>query len=184
MKLNKLLAALVITLVPISAQADEPLTKFDVAEDLSRFVFAPAPVFDDGMPAYGNAFVTQGYIYPAGTLVGGMEGTLSNGQPAFPDFVIGEWTCDGFFVGDGMRTETGAIVVTRQIYRFNDGDLLISHGPEMAEPGVTVTRAVTGGTGDYAGVAHELNQTMLGMSDGYGVRLRVELDLSEGVPIE
>jgi hypothetical protein len=28
------------------------------------------------MPAYGNAFITQGYIYPAGTLEGGVEGTL------------------------------------------------------------------------------------------------------------
>ena len=98
-----------------AGHAGEPLAAFDVAEDMSRFVFAAAPVFDDGMPAYGNAFITQGYIYPAGTLDGGVEGTLPNGEPAFPDLVIGEWTCNGYFVGDGMRTETGAIVMTRQI---------------------------------------------------------------------
>ena len=41
---------------------------FDVAEDMTRFVFAEQPVHEDGMPAYGNPFITQGYIYPAGTL--------------------------------------------------------------------------------------------------------------------
>jgi hypothetical protein len=38
MKLNKTLSALLIALVPYSAQAGEPLAKFDVAEDISRFV--------------------------------------------------------------------------------------------------------------------------------------------------
>ncbi|ASM75457.1 hypothetical protein SULPSESMR1_03659 (plasmid) [Pseudosulfitobacter pseudonitzschiae] len=176
---NLVFAALVAT-APLAAQAGEPLAAFDVAEDISRFVYAPAPVFDDGMPAYGNPFVTQGYIYPAGTLDGGIEGTLPDGSPAFPELVIGEWTCDGFFVGDGMRTETGAIVMTRQIYRFDDGDLLISHGPELVDPGVSVTRAVTGGTGGYADAPAQLAQVLLGMSDGYGVRLQVEIETRDG----
>lgn len=175
MKRTNLLLAAAVAVMPFTANADEPLAAFDVAEDISRFVFAASPVFDDGMPAYGNAFITQGYIYPAGTLDGGIEGTLPDGEPAFPDLVIGEWTCDGFFVGDGMRTETGAIVMTRQVYRFNDGDLLISHGPELVDAGVAVTRAVTGGTGDYADAPAEIEQVLLGMSDGYGVRLQIEL---------
>ena len=175
MKLNTFLLAAMIATTPLAAMAGEPLAAFDVAEDLSRFLYANAPVFEDGMPAYGNAFITQGYLYPAGTLDGSVEGTLPNGDPAFPELVIGEWTCDGYFVGDGMRTETGAMVMTRQIYRFNNGDLLISHGPELADPGVTVTRAVTGGTGDYADVPAAINQMLLGMTDGYGVRLQIEL---------
>jgi hypothetical protein len=180
MKPTILILAAAIAAAPLAATAGEPLTAFDVAEDLSRFVFAPTPVFDDGMPAYGNAFVTQGYVYPAGTLDGGVEGTLPNGDPAFPDLVIGEWTCDGFFVGDGAHTASGIIVVTRQVYRFNDGDLLISQGPELADAGVMVTRAVTGGTGDYADAPGELAQTLLGMSDGFGVRLQVELRAPDG----
>ncbi len=172
---TNLLLAAAVAITPIAAEAGDPLPAFDVAEDISRFVFAASPVFGDGMPAYGNAFITQGYIYPAGTLDGGVEGTLPNGDPAFPDLVIGEWTCDGFFVGDGMRTETGALVITRQVYRFNDGDLLISHGPELVDAGVTVTRAVTGGTGDYADAPAEIDQVLLGMSEGYGVRLQIEL---------
>ncbi len=73
MKPTKLLFAAMVAAAPFTASAGEPLAGFDEAEDLSRFVFAPAPVFDDGMPAYGNPFVTQGYIYHAGTLDDGHE---------------------------------------------------------------------------------------------------------------
>lgn len=170
---NLILAALLAS-TPAAAIADGALSAFDVAEDISRFVFADAPVFADGMPAYGNPFITQGYVYPAGTLGGGVEGTLPDGRPAFPDKVIGSWTCDGFLVGDGMHTTTGPIVITRQIIAFEDGDLLITHGPELADVDVSVTRAVTGGTGDYADAPAEIRQTLLGMSDGYGVRLQME----------
>ena len=175
MKPLALLLATALTSTAFTAEADGALAAFDVAEDLSRFVFADAPVFDDGMPAYGNPFITQGYVYPAGTLDGGVEGTLADGSPAFPDKVIGIWTCDGYLVGNGMRTETGTIVITRQIIQFTNGDLLISQGPELADVDVSVTRAVTGGTGDYADAPDEIRETLLGMTDGYGVRLQVEL---------
>jgi len=175
MKPLKFILAAVLASTAYSAQADGMLTSFDVAEDISRFVFADAPVFEDGMPSYGNPFITQGYVYPAGTLDGDVEGTMADGSPAFPDKVIGIWTCDGFMVGDGMRTETGTMVITRQIIQFNDGDLLISHGPELADVDVSVTRAITGGTGDYSYAPAEISQVMLGMSDGYGVRLQIEL---------
>ena len=33
---------------------------------------------------------------------------------------------------------------------------------------------MTGGTGDYADAPAEIRQTLLGMSDGYGVRLQME----------
>ncbi len=87
MKPTNLLIAALIAATPVTALAGEPLAAFDVSEDLSRFVFAAAPVFEEGMPAYGNAFVTQGYI-SAGTLDDAVEGTLPNGDPAFPDLVI------------------------------------------------------------------------------------------------
>ena len=128
MTLKTLLCTAALMALPLAAQADAPKA-FDVAEDITRFTFAAAPVFDDGMPAYGNAFVTQGYIYPAGTLSDGAEGVNPDGSPAYPDLVIGTWTCDGYFVGDGMRTETGAIVITRQVHQFDTGEILVSHGP-------------------------------------------------------
>jgi hypothetical protein len=173
-KTRDLIVAAFTAAIPAAALADSALSAFDVAEDLSRFVYDKAPVFDDGMPAYGNAFVTQGYVYPAGTLDGGVEGTTPDGSPAFPDKVIGTWTCDGYYVGDGFRTETGTVVVTRQVIVFDDGDLLITQGPELAETDIAIVRAVTGGTGDYAAAPAEIHQTLLGMSDGYGVRLQME----------
>ena len=174
MKSTLLLATALVALSPALAQADM-LSGFDVAEDHTRFVFDEAPVFDDGMPAYGNAFITQGYIYPAGTLDAGVEGVNPDGSPAYPEQVIGVWTCDGFFVGDGMRTTEGPMVITRQVYAFEDGDVLITQGPEFMADGVQFTRAVTGGTGDYADAPAELQQTFLGMSEGLGVRLQMEL---------
>ena len=55
--------------------------RFDVAEDMSRFVFDEVPVYDeDSYPAHGNSFVTIGYIYPEGTL-DGTNGVLADGSP-------------------------------------------------------------------------------------------------------
>ncbi len=165
------------------AMAEGAPMSFDVAEDLTRFVFASEPVFDDGMPAYGNAFVTQGYIYEDGTLDGGAEGTLADGSPAFPDKVIGRWTCDGFFVGDGVRTLTGAWVISRQVFEFDSGEILINQGAELADVDVTGPRAITGGTGAYAQVGAEMTQTLLGMTDGFGVRLSIEIPGEEQASI-
>lgn len=135
--------------LPWAPGADVNVVKFDVAESASRFVFDEEPVFDDGFPAYGNAFVTQGYIYPHGTL-DGSNGVLPNGEPEFPDKVIGEWTCRGWFVGDGAHTESGPWVITTQVYDLGDapGDVtLVSEGYELADVNESVQRAITGGTG-------------------------------------
>ena len=50
------------------AASETTIVQFDVSESGPRFVFDEAPVFDDGLPAYGNAFVTEGYIFPYGYL--------------------------------------------------------------------------------------------------------------------
>ncbi len=167
-------AALIVAANPL--YAGDALKEFDVAEDLSRFIFASAPVHDDGMPAFGNPFVTQGYIYPAGTLDGGVEGTLPDGSPAWPDLVLGEWTCDGYFVGEGGHTTAGNMVITRQVFEFEDGSVIITHGPELADVDVAIARPITGATGDYLNVGDVMEQTLLGMTDGFGVRLQFEID--------
>ena len=40
----------------------------EVCENGSRFIPDGDPLFEDGLPAYGNEFITEGFIYPAGTL--------------------------------------------------------------------------------------------------------------------
>ncbi len=173
--LKSTLSALALLSSTGLAMAGGAPLSFDVAEDVTRFVFAQAPVFEDGMPAYGNAFITQGYIYQDGTLDGGAEGTHADGSPAFPDKVIGRWTCDGFFVGDGARTTAGAMVITRQVFEFDSGDILINQGAELAEIDIAAPRVITGGTGAYANLGPEMRQTLLGMTDGFGVRLSIEI---------
>ncbi|ATU94074.1 hypothetical protein B5P45_17810 [Phyllobacterium zundukense] len=44
------------------------------------------------------------------------------GAAAFPDKVIGEWTCYGYFIEDGSHTKDGVLVVSRQIYDFGGDD--------------------------------------------------------------
>ena len=79
-----LLQVLGIGVMTVSAQpADQPVViKYEVAEDGNRFKFDDLNLFEDGMPGYGSAFVTQGYIYPVGTL-NGTNGAFDDGKPEF-----------------------------------------------------------------------------------------------------
>ena len=155
--------------------------EFEVAEDATRFAFDDAPVFDDGLPAYGNPFVTQGYLYEAGTLADG-GGVNPDGSPTHPEAVIGTWICEGVLIGDGAHTEAGPWVISTQVYDFGefDGlDTVVSHGIEVPEIGQQIERAVVGGTGEHAGAAGTQRQVLEAFNDSEGVNLTVTL-----VPVE
>jgi hypothetical protein len=162
-----------------AAMTTDGVLRFDVAEDATHFVFDPDLTDGDGMPGYGTSFVTHGYLYPAGTL-NESNGVNADGSPEFPDQVLGEWICRGWFVGEGMRPTTGAIVVTSQLYSFGQtpGEaMLSSDGYELADVGVEVTRAITGGTGSFIGAGGEARQILLGLNATEGVNLQFELEL-------
>lgn len=155
---------------------------FDVAESGSKFSFDEAPLLPSGFPAYGNAFVTQGYIYPAGTLAAD-DGVNPNGSPEFPEKVIGEWTCRGYFIGNGFETVSGPVVITTQHYDFykqrgyaenkrSTAQNLVSEGYELIDVGVPAKRAITGGTGRFRRASGEASQVLLGMNANEGVNLR------------
>ncbi|MDQ3987648.1 MAG: hypothetical protein M3291_00320 [Actinomycetota bacterium] len=152
------------------AQAQTMVREVDIAENGTRFVSDEAPVFpEDGMPAYGNSFLTQGYIYPAGTL-NGSNGVNPDGTPEFPDKVIGEWSCRGYFIGDGAHTTKGAWVYSTQMFAFGEdadsgNQTVLVTGYEGSEVGVPVTGAVTGGTGEYATARGEAEQRLLGLNN-------------------
>lgn len=178
-----LVIAIVATAMAIPSLAEQPakanttVLRFDVAEDANRFVFDEAPVFDDGLPAYGNAFVTSGYLYEHGTL-NGSNGVLSDGSPEFPDKVVGSWICRGWFIGDGAHTETGSVVVTTQYFQFGDepgGETIITDGVEIVDLSEIVYRAITGGTGEYSDARGQGSQVLLGLNQTEGVNLRFEL---------
>jgi outer membrane lipoprotein SlyB len=160
----------------------------DIAEDGTRFVIDEAPVFDDGFPAHGNAFITQGYIYPAGTLTDS-NGVNPDGTPEFPDEVIGEWSCSGYFIGEGAHATEGAWVFTTQLFAFGDdadtgAETIVVTGYEGAEVGAIVTGAITGGTGDYATASGAADQELLGINNPdlptMGINKTVELTIERG----
>ncbi len=157
------ISALVLSLATM-AQADA-LTAFDVAEDHTRIFMADAPLHENGMPAHGNAFISQGYIYPAGTLEADTTGVLEDGSPAFPDLVLGTWTCDGYFVGEGANATAGVWIISRQVFAFDDGDTIITQGTEIVDTGVENLRPITGGTGDYGDIDSGVVQTLLGFNE-------------------
>ena len=154
---------------------------FDVAEIGSRFVPDDEPLVD-GFPAYGNSFITQGYIYPAGTLqpcdgnAGECQGVNPDGSPQWPELVIGTWTCFGWHVQDAANATSGASVVTTQIYEFSDtpGEItFVSDGFELVfHDSSWIRRAVTGGTGPLSGVEGQVEQSFLGFPNAsVGVNL-------------
>jgi hypothetical protein len=164
------------------AKQQANIIAFDVAEDGSRFVFDETPVHEDGFPAYGGEFVTQGYLYPAGTLTsvsGPGSGVNADGSPEFPDQVVGTWTCYGVHIGDGAHTVTGPWVITTQMYDFGNspGDTsLVTNGFELADLNVPFQRAVTGGTG-IGFERSEQTQTFLGFNESMGVSLQVSFQV-------
>jgi hypothetical protein len=153
----------------------------DIAEDASRFSLDEAPRQEDGTPAYGGAFVIQGYIYPAGTLdCADGCGVMPDGSPEFPDEVMGEWSCWGYFVGDGIRTVTGPWVLSTQLYSFGDeagAKTVTTIGYEIIDFNELVERSVTGGTGCYRTAAGTQSQEVIGLNRTGALNLRVNFDL-------
>ncbi len=153
----------------------------DIAEDGTRFAFdEQGPLLDNGYPAYGNAFVTQGYLYPKGTLHD-TDGVLPDGSPEFPDLVLGTWICWGFMIGDGADTVEGPWVISTQLFEFGNGtgvvDTIVTVGTEAPPGNPAVVRAVTGGTGRHANVRGQVAQTALGFNASEGVNSTVDFDL-------
>ena len=190
-----MIGILSVMLTFITALADQQefnhrssrVLKFDVAENATRFVFDEAPVHEEttpAMPAYGNPFITEGYIYPYGTIecndTGECTGVNPDGSPQYPDQVIGRWTCRGWFVGNGALTETGPIVITTQLYDLGETpgeQSIVSEGYELIDINAAVKRAIIGGTGRYRAVRGEAKQTLLGFNELVGVSLRFKIQV-------
>jgi hypothetical protein len=144
----------------------------DVAEDLAgKFV----PTFvkpEHAQPERGSFFVTEGRIFPGGTIHGDGSGfdPYSSGH-------IGVWICRGTHLVSAAEIPAAPLWVTSaQLF------VLGRQGKEqIATEGVegsgTVTRIVTGGAGNYVGFVGEPRQTFLGFNSTGGVNLRVTFTL-------
>lgn len=164
-----------------AADAEVEVIEFDVAEDMTRFIFDQDVTYDDGLPADGSAFITRGYIYESGTL-NGSNGVNPDGSPEFPERLIGEWICQGYMINDAGHATGGVWVFSTQFFDLGDepgAQTIVTQGYELADVGVAITRAITGGSGEYKQASGESEQTLLGLNATEGVNLHVKLEVQK-----
>lgn len=151
------------------SRSREPLVfTIDVAEDLEG-KFVPTLVKPtDTQPERGSFFVTEGRLFPAGTI----EGDGADFDP-YQRGHIGVWFCRGTHLVAGSEIPAAPLWVnSAQLYVIGrQGKEQLS--TEGIEGSGTVTRIVTGGAGNYAGWTGEQKQTFLGINQTGGVNLRV-----------
>jgi hypothetical protein len=177
-----LMAAIAVPIVSAGWNASDEIkvVEFDVSEDMTRFIFDKDVAFEDGLPADGSAFITRGYLYQPGTLKGDGDGVNEDGSPQYPEKLIGEWICQGYMINDAGHATGGVWVFSTQFFQFGNtpgAETIVSQGYELADIGVAISRAITGGTGQYQDARGQGQQTMLGLNATEGVNLRVKLDV-------
>lgn len=161
-------------------EAKDGVLRFDVAEDGSRFTWSGNPLLIDGMPEGSTPYVTQGYIYPEGTL-GESNGVLADGSPEFPDKVLGQWSCWGWRLGPSDHAN-GPAWLTAHLFNFGEGwgeATLMSEGYSIDDLDIALQRVIVGGTGPYAGADGVQLETNLGFNESHGGNFRYELRLSD-----
>ncbi|MEM7282889.1 MAG: hypothetical protein AAF438_14820 [Pseudomonadota bacterium] len=169
--------------------ADDELIvrRYDVSQDGNTFkVMAmqsdPGPfdtITDDGHPAQGAMFSVLGYVYPFGTLKGGtVSGTNGDGSPAFPELVLGTWSCRGWFILDGDPGVSGEQLIGTQTFVFftkggRPGQrTIVSEGIDLSiedvDLSVPFVRPITGGTGTFLGARGRHRMTNFGFNESFG----------------
>jgi hypothetical protein len=178
---NFILFALAITGAAWTSQAsahgsqhkdrDTIVFTVDVAEDFS--LFNPTLVKPtDTQPERGSFFVTEGNIYPGGTI----KGDGANFDPSTAGF--GRWFCRGTHLVPASAIPAAAFWVhTAQLFLLPDDTRSIA--TEGVEGNGTVTRLISGGTGKYRGYVGEQRQEFLGFNSTGGVNLRVTFILKK-----
>jgi hypothetical protein len=147
----------------------EPIVfTIDVAEDLAgKFV----PTFvkpEHTQPERGSFFVTEGRVFPAGTI----QGDGADFKPNRSGH-IGVWICRGTHLVAASEIPAASLwVSTAQLFVLGrqGKEQIATEGVEGAG---TVTRIITGGAGNYTGFVGEQRQTFLGFNSTGGVNLRV-----------
>jgi hypothetical protein len=141
----------------------------DVSEDMNKFVEHRTAAGVE--PVRGSQFVTEGKIFPAGTIPGKGE----QFDPNTPGS-RGTWLCKGVFLVKGSEFDKSALAVfSDQVYLLpGDTHSIATTGTEGN--GLAV-RPVTGGTGAFAGYVGEQRQQFLGFNKTGGVNLRVTITL-------
>lgn len=167
------LALALISTFPMGAQysMNQETIEFmvDVSEDMDRYVEHNVAPGEE--PVRGSYFVTQGNIFPAGTIPGAGEQFDPNSPGS-----QGTWFCKGVFLvrGSVMDKEPMAVLSDQFFLMPDDKRSIATVGTEGN--GVAM-RTVVGGTGPYAGYVGEQRQQFLGFNKTGGVNLRVTITL-------
>ncbi len=142
----------------------------DVAEDFSLF----NPTFvrpTDTQPERGSFFITEGNIFPGGTIKGDGSTFDPNREGA-----LGRWFCRGTHLVSATEFPTSARAVhTAQLFLLPSERASIA--TEGVEGNVPVVRPISGGTGPFKGYIGEQKQRLLGFNATGGVNLRVTFTL-------
>jgi hypothetical protein len=174
---------------PVALTADEAIMqitgpdgvlRFEVAEDHARYAWAGDPKLTNGVPEGRTAYVAQGYLYPEGTLTDS-NGVNADGTPEFPDKVLGQWLCYGWYLG--ADDHVGAAPwVSSHLFNFGEAwgeATLVSEGFDIDNVGVPMTRAIAGGSGPYADARGTQVETNLGLNATDGLNIRFEVNLAK-----
>ncbi len=173
-----------------NADDDTIVRKYDVSQDGNTFkVIALNDPFggpfdtltDEGHPSQGAVFSVLGYFYPKGTLQGGtVSGTNADGSPAFPELVLGQWSCRGWFILDGNPGISGIQLLGQQVFLFNSPGpagrkSIVTEGIDLSleaiDLNVPIKRVVFGGTGPFRGARGQQTMTNFpGFNDSFGVQ--------------
>jgi hypothetical protein len=174
------LSALSATDAIAQITSTDGVLRFDVAEDAGRFAWSGDSKVADGMPTGGTPYITQGYIYPEGTLTDS-NGILPDGSPEFPDKVLGQWTCWGWWIGDPAHVKQSAPWITSHLFNFGatPGEAtIVTEGYSINDMGVALERAITGGTGPYTEARGVQLETNLGFNASKGGNFRYEVRIA------
>lgn len=141
----------------------------DVAEDFDDFVFTP--LTPGAPPERGSFFVTEGKIYPAGTIPDDPSG-FDPSQPGS----LGTWFCSGTHLVAASEIPAAPVwVVTDQLYQLPGQERQLS--TTGTEGNALSIRTVTGGTGFLKDWTGEQRQRFLGFNKTGGINLRVTFHL-------
>ena len=161
-------------------QCPDGVLRFEVAEDHSRFAWAGDPKLTNGVPEGRTAYIAQGYLYPAGTLTDA-NGVNADGTPEFPDKVLGQWLCYGWYLGPDDHVGA-APWVSSHLFNFGSAwgeATLVSEGFDIDDVGVPMERAIAGGNGPYADARGTQTETNLGLNATDGLNIRFEVQLAK-----
>ncbi len=158
---------------PVFAQDAETLRlTVDVAEDFSQFVYTP--VVPGDVPQRGSTFITEGNIFPGGTI----EGDGASFDPNRPG-ALGRWYCRGIHLVGLPEILAGAPLWVHTAQLFTLPDNKRSLASDGVEGNALTLRPVTGGTGLYKGYVGQQRQQLLGFNATGGVNLRVTFVLNK-----